>query len=258
MNPIDSSSGFACLAHIMSAVTGSPTRDGRSAVTDASDQLDDQRLRVLLVCYTYTGQALRVLEAAGEVFAERGWDVQKAQIEFTDPRFAERFSRFPLRYAPLDLLAVLPAQLRRVNGEIQIPREVRDGRYDLVCVGSSTWWFTMNMPMRTFLNSDEARELLAGTPFAAFCVARRYWRGNFRTLRRLGEKHQGRYLGGIHFEYLGGQLASGLSLISYLQTGEYRDRLFGVPIPRTNVQDYQLEQTRNFAITLADQLALAR
>ena len=217
-------------------------------------QHDPRPPRVLLLYYTYTGQALRVLEAAGEVFTERGWDVRQARIEFTDRRFAERFSRFPLRRAPLDLLAVLPAQARRVTAEIQTPSEVRDGDYDLVCIGSSTWWFTMNMPMRTFLRSEEARELLAGTPFAAFCVCRRYWRGNFRMVRKLGEKHGGRYLGGVHFEYLGGQLASGLSLISYLQTGDTAIGCSACPFRAPTCRTISCEQTRNFAVTLADQL----
>jgi hypothetical protein len=223
-----------------------------SAMT--TDEAGDSRPRVLLLYYTFTGQALRVLEAAGEVFSERGFQVHKAQIEFTDRRYAERFSRVPLRHAMLDLLSMLPAQARRAAGEIRTPDEVRNGDYDLICIGSSTWWFTMNMPMRTFLQSEEAGALLTGTPFAAFCVCRRYWRGNFRLVRKLGEKRGGRYLGGVHFEYLGGQLASGLSMISYLRSGQYRDRYFGVPIPATNVQQYQVEQTRHFAGELADRL----
>jgi hypothetical protein len=212
------------------------------------------RPRVLLLYYTFTGQALAVLDAAGEVFSERGWEVHRAAITFTDRRYAERFSLFPLRHAALDLLSVLPAQLRRATGQIETPDEVRNATYDLICVGSSTWWFTMNMPMRTFLKSEEARTLLGGTSFAAFAVCRRYWRGNFAAVRKLGERQGGQYAGGVHFEYLGGQIASGLSLMSYLRSGRYRGRYFGVRIPATNVQPYQLEQTRIFARSLADRL----
>jgi hypothetical protein len=43
-------------------------------------------------------------------------------------------------------------------------------------------------------------------------------------------------------------------MISYLRSGQYRDRYFGVPIPATNVQQYQVEQTRHFAGELADRL----
>ena len=68
-------------------------------MTDVTgDHRSDRRPpRVLLLYYTYTGQSLKVLEAAGEVFRERGCEVHKAEIEFTDRRFAERFSRFPIR-----------------------------------------------------------------------------------------------------------------------------------------------------------------
>ena len=61
-------------------------------------------------------------------------------------------------------------------------------------------------------------------------------------------------MGGVHFEYPGGQLRSLLSLTSYLGSGEYRDRYMGIRIPTTNVQPEQLEQTREFASALADRL----
>lgn len=220
----------------------------------AGEQRTDRRPRVLLLYYSYTGQSRKVLAAAGEVFRGRGWQVQEAEIEFTDARFAERFSRFPMRRVWPDMLSVLPAQTRRASGEIRTPDAVRDGDYDLVCIGSPTWWRTVSMPMRSFLKSDEARKLLTGTPFAAFVVCRRYWRENLKAVRKLGEKQGGRYLDGIHFEYPGDQLRSMLSLTSYLGTGEYRDRYLGVRIPTTNIAPEQLEQTREFASVLADGL----
>ena len=218
------------------------------------EQQNDRRPRVLLLYYTYTGQALKVLEAAGEVFRDRGCEVQKAQIEFTDQRFAERFSRFPMRRVWPDMLSVLPAQMRRASGQIHTPDAVRDGDYDLICIGSPTWWRTVNMPMRSFLKSDEARKLLAGKPFAVFVVCRRYWRENLTGVRKLAEKQGGRYADGVHFAYPGDQLRSMLSLTSYLGTGEYRERYLGVRIPATNVQPEQLAQTRKFASALVDRL----
>jgi menaquinone-dependent protoporphyrinogen IX oxidase len=224
-------------------------------VTSSNGDLrSDRRPRVLLLYYTYTGQALKVLEAAEEVFRQRGCDVQKARIEFTDRRFAKRFSRFPMRHVWLDLLSVYAAQARRATGEIRIPDDVRSGDYDLICIGSPTWWRTTNMPMRSFLKSHDAGKLLAGKPFAAFVVCRRYWRNNLDTVRKLGKKRGGQYLDGIHFEYPGGQVRSLLSLTSYLSSGEYRDRYLGLRIPPTNVQPEQLEQTREFAAALADRV----
>ena len=98
-------------------------------MTDVTgDQRGERPLRVLLLYYSYTGQSHRVLEAAGEVLRERGCEVHKAEIEFTDPRFSQRFSRFPMRRVWPDMLSVLQAQKRRATGEIRTPDTVRDRR----------------------------------------------------------------------------------------------------------------------------------
>src|SRR5215469_2578907 len=106
--------------------------------------------RVLFVYYTYTQQTLRLVEAMAGVLRERGCEVSQAKIEFTDWRYAERFSRFPFRHVYVDIFGMLPAQLRRATGAIRIPDEVQD-EYDLVCIGSPTWWLTTCMPIRSFM-----------------------------------------------------------------------------------------------------------
>ena len=229
--------------------------DERGAVVvEVANEQQSERPRVLLLYYTYTGQALKVLEAAGEVFRQRGFDVRKAQIEFTDPRFAERFTRFPMRHVWPDMLSVLPAQTRRASGEIRTPEAVRNGDYDLICIGSPTWWQTVSMPMRSFLKSNEARELLSGKPFAVFVVCRQYWLENLTAVRELAEQQGGKFVDEVHFTYPGDPLRSMLSLTSYLGSGEYREKYLGLRIPATNVQPEQLEQTRKFAAGLADRL----
>jgi hypothetical protein len=82
---------------------------------------------VFFVFYTHTRQSLRVAEAMADVPRERGCDVSLAGIEFTDPRYARKFGRFPFRHGLLDLLAVLPTQVRRSTGQIRIPDAAREG-----------------------------------------------------------------------------------------------------------------------------------
>jgi multimeric flavodoxin WrbA len=210
--------------------------------------------RVLLLYYSYTGQSHKVLEAAGEVFRSRGCEVREAEIKFTDKRYAEKFSRFPMRRVWPDMLSVLQAQRRNETGEIQTPDTVRDGDYDLILIGSPTWWDTVSMPLRSFLKSDEARKLFSGKPFAVFVVCRQFWRGNLEGVRELAEEQGGQYVDEIHFTYPGNTLRSMLALTSYLGSGEYRKKYLGLRLPPTNVQPEQLEQTRTFAGRLADRL----
>jgi len=220
----------------------------------SSSEVGATKPQVLFVYYTYTQQSLRVVEAMADVLRERGCEVRQAGIEFTDKRWAERFSRFPLRHAYLDVLGMAPAQMRGATGEIRIPDEAREGDYDLICVGSPTWFFRPSVPIRSFLKSEAAGRLLDGKRFTAFVVCRRYWSINLRTVRKLGTRQGGEYVNGIHFSFAGGQVRSLLSLLSYFGKGDNRGRYLGVKIPPSLLKPDYLEQARTFANELADGL----
>jgi hypothetical protein len=160
-----------------------------------------------------------------------------------------------LKHRYLDIIRLLPAKLRRATGEIRVPPQAEDGTYDLVVIGSPTWWLTTCMPIRSYLKSDAAKQLLDGKSVARFVVCRRYWKNNLKTVQKLAERNGATCVGATHFKYLGGQVRSLLSLISYLGTGEYRERYLGVKIPPTNVQPEGDAAARVFAGTLADRLS---
>jgi menaquinone-dependent protoporphyrinogen IX oxidase len=208
--------------------------------------------RVLVVYFTYTQQSLKVAEAMADVLRARGCDVRLARIELTDSRWSERFTRFPLRHAWLDVLGMMPAQLRSATGEISIPDEAQDGDYDLVVIGSPTWWIKTSVPIRSYLASDAAGRILRDTPFAAFVVCRRYWGVNLRGVQKLARARGGRYVGGIHFSFGGGQIPSLLALISYFAHGQQRERYLGVKIPTTNLAPEYVAQAHGFATGLAE------
>jgi menaquinone-dependent protoporphyrinogen IX oxidase len=207
-----------------------------------------------MVYYTHTKQAQRVSEAMTDVLRERGCDVTEASIEFNDPTYSKNFKTFPFQHAVFSILPLLWPQLRRKTGAIRIPDEAQSDQFDLVCLGSATWFFTTNMPMRSYLKSDVARTALAGKPFAAYVVCRRYWSINLKEVKKLGVAMGGRYLDGIRFTYEGGQVRSLLSLLSYFGNGEMRERALGMKIPPTNLKPDFATQASAFANQLADTL----
>jgi flavodoxin len=213
---------------------------------------------VLLVYFTYTQQTRRVADVMADTLRGRGCDVRQAVIEFTDDRWAGRFSRFPLRHAWLDVVGMLPAQIRGATGDIEIPAEAREGDYDLICVGSPTWFFKPSIPIRSFMKSDEAGRILEGKRFTAFVVCRRYWSINLKAVKKLGTRRGGEYVEGIHFSFAGRQIRSLLSLISYFAKGEDRERYLGVKIPPSNLKPDYVEQAQVFANELADGLGVNR
>jgi len=209
---------------------------------------------VLLVYYTYTQQALKVAEAMAEQFRKQDCSVTLAKIEFTDKRWLERFSRFPLKHPWSEVLGMFIPQMRGATGEIVIPEEAKRDDYDLVCIGSPTWFFRPSIPMRSYLVSQEAGPVLDGKPFAIYVVARRYWSINMKGVRKLAKKRGGEYVDNIHFVYAGRQIRSFLALIGYFTHGENREKYAGIKIPPTNLQPGYEEQARAFASKLADGL----
>jgi len=180
--------------------------------------------RVLIVYYTYSEQARRVSEALTTTLEAEGCDVTEAAIELTDDRYVQRFATFPMRHAILDVLRMLPAQLRRAKGEIKVPEAASSGVYDLVIVGSPTWWLTTCLPIRSYLESPEARAVLSGSRIASYVVCRRYWGNNQKTVKRLGTKAGGSWVDGVHFAYEGGQVKSLLQgVIVYSRITNSRD-----------------------------------
>ena len=140
----------------------------------------------------------------------------KARIEFTDQRWAKRFEKVPMRFPMIKIVGMLPAQIRQATGEIRIPPEAQDGDYDLVVIGSPTWWFRVSLPIRSYLKSPAARKVLDGKPFAAFSTSRRYWKHNVGDIRRFGEADGGTWIDETHFVALGNQVQSMLSWLSYM------------------------------------------
>jgi menaquinone-dependent protoporphyrinogen IX oxidase len=220
----------------------------------SSTQTNAMGPRVLFVYFTYTQQSLRVAEAMADGLRERGCDVRLAAIELTDARWAERFTRFPFRHPYGDIFGMMPAQLRGATGEIRIPEDATAGDYELVVIGSPTWWIKTSVPIRSYLKSDAAGRILNNTRFAAYVVCRRYWGFNLRGVRKLGAERGGEYVDGTHFSFAGGQVRSLLSLLSYFGKGENRERYLGVRIPPTNLKPDYVEQAQAFAIRLAEGL----
>ncbi len=226
-----------------------------ASTATAGDQMSEHvgggALRVLFVYYTHTNQAQRVCDEMSAVLRGRGFDVTQANIGFTDPRYSKNFETFPFKHAVFSILPLALPQLRRKTGQIEIPDAAKTGDYDLVCFGSPTWFFRTCMPLRSYLKSDAARTVLAGKPFAAYVVCRRYWSLNLKEVKALGIANGGRFVDGVRFTYEGGQVRSLLSLLSYFGKGEMRERSLGIKIPPTNLKPDFKVQADAFANQLA-------
>jgi NAD(P)-dependent dehydrogenase (short-subunit alcohol dehydrogenase family)/flavodoxin len=228
-----------------------PKRQWRTSVR--RDGMSVQRTpNVLIVCFSLTNQAARVADAMEKALAACGCDVTNAKIEFTDERWVPKLSQFPMKRPIPQIASILAAQIRHKTGEIRIPPEAQAGDYDLVVLASPTWWFQTSMPIRSYLESPEARTVLNGKPFACASISGRYYSINLGQQKKLGEKNGGRWIDKTHFVVAGGQVKSMLSWLGYMKHGEPQQRVLGMRMPPPNLKPDFEQQARSFVNALVD------
>ena len=208
--------------------------------------------RVLLVYYSLTKQTGRVADALVQAFDARGCDAAEALIEFTDQRWVPKRSEFPMKRPIPQIASILTAQLRHKTGEIRIPPEAQTGDSDLVVLASPTWWFETSMPIRSYLESPEAKTILSGKPFACASISRRYFSINLGQQKKLAEKDGGRWVDKTHFVCARGQVKSMLAWLGFMKHGEPQKRVMGLKMYPPNLKPDFEQQAKAFADGLVD------
>lgn len=205
---------------------------------------------VLVLSFSFTGQTRRVAAALAEGFRSRGWNVEEAALVMADERYP---LPFPWRRLWRQLLGWIPPQLLGRRCRIALVPEftAASRAYDLICIGSPTWWLSPALPISSFLQDDAARRLLAGRSFAVFTVARSFWRLNAWRVATLARRCGGRHVASRGFVFPGHQLQSFAALACYLRTGVSSARWCGLPLHPYGLAPEALQEARDFAGQLA-------
>lgn len=213
-------------------------------------------MRVLFVYYSFTQQTRLAADTMADALRARGHDVTVAPLEFSDPHYGKKFAERPMRWPIAKIMSMLPAQTRKKTGGITIPSEAQVGGYDLVVIGSPTWWITTCMPVRSYLHDPAAKRVLDGTHFAAYSTSRRYYRYNLRTIEKAGVANGGTFIDSTHFVADGNQVMSMWSWLAFMRHNEVRPRSLGAKLPRPNLRVGYEQQATAFIDGVSD-LALA-
>jgi len=209
-------------------------------------------MRCLILYYSMTGQAEKSAALAADAARENGWDATICRMRMSDP--ADVLAR------PMNIAAskkwTQGAQKGMTVPLAFDPPEAVTQRYDAVLLFSNTWGDHPSVPVRSFLESPDAKALLAGTPVGVYVVCRRLWEKNLAIVRGLIENAGGRFVGGEPFMHPGGQVGSLIQTITYLyRTDSGRKRFMGFPLPRYGLSDEAIARVPGFTREL---LAAAR
>jgi flavodoxin len=160
-------------------------------------------LHVLVVYFSFTGQAERVATRIGEVLSQDGNSFTLARVAFAD-------TQEPVA-APVPF-SVISRWGNDSKKSVDVPIHVTPDSaltesYDLVVVLSNTWTFTACAPIQTFLRGQGAA-LLNGKPVAIGIVCRGFWKGNLALTKKLVAAAGGRFTNSEIFTHAGAWLTS--------------------------------------------------
>lgn len=200
----------------------------------------NHQLKILVVYYSQSGQLREIIDT---IVAP----IKDAQVVFKQLEPVEPFP-FPWRKQQFfDAMPECVLGRPRANK----PLDTVDEAYDLVILGYQPWFLSPSQPVEAFLQSADAKKILAGKPVITVSGCRNMW-------LNAQERIKG-YLSGI-----GARLVGNIALVDThhnlislftIQRWAFKGKKDGHPIlPPAGVQQQDIEASRRFAAPVAQAL----
>ena len=194
-------------------------------------------MKVLVIYYSLTGQAVLASDLAAQTLRDAGAEVTMCRVDFADP--AAR-PRRPFSLADVkrwsDLAAagtIFPIALE--------PADALEHRYDLIVLFSNTWQHHPSTPIRSLLALPAMQRVLQGTPFAIYVVSRLLWEKNASIVKQEAEAAGGICIDTHHFGHHGGKISSLFTTVAYMLSSGTRVMW---PLPKYGLSDEALARVQ--------------
>lgn len=220
---------------------------GSRAIDDAASPGARARRRVLVVQYSQSGQLCDVLrQVAAPLRDPHGIELVVETLVPVEPYpfpwpFFRFFDTFP-EAVYLDPPPIRPLSIDATE------------RFDLVILGYQVWFLSPSLPVTAFLQSPEARALLAGTPVVTVVACRDMWLMAQEEVKKLLAACGARLVGHVALVDEAGSIGSFLATPMWVLSGKRGPRLGGL-IPRAGVDRREIEASRRFGERIAEVLA---
>ncbi|MBL0713826.1 MAG: dialkylresorcinol condensing enzyme [Desulfosarcina sp.] len=200
-----------------------------------------KRKNILVITYSQSGQLDEIVASVLEPLQnDSGLDITIAKL-IPDPAypfpwdtrrfcdvFPESFQEIPCRLAPLDIDP--------------------DAPFDLVVLAYQVWFLSPSIPMSAFLQSEDARRIIAHRPVVTLIGCRNMWlRAQEKVKVRIAALG-GRLTGNIVLTDRSGNLTGVVTIAYWMLTGR-KERFLKI-FPRPGISAEDIRAARRFGIVL--------
>ena len=199
--------------------------------------------KVLVVYFTQTGQAKQALDATLKPFEENknyqlDYLLVKPKKTFPYPwSYTEFFDIFP------ETVHGIPCELEKLDIDTSI-------NYDLVVIVYQPWFLSVCVPISSFLQSSEAKQLLADKSVITIINCRNMWLGAQEKMKKRLLDVKANLVGNITFVDRSSNLVSLVTVLAFVLKGQ-KENFMGI-FPKYGVTEKDLAHAPVFGKIIMD------
>lgn len=201
--------------------------------------------KVLVIYFTQTGQAKQALDAVLNPFAENtDYQLDHLLIKPKKP--------FPYPWSYTQFFDVFPETVNGIACELE-PITIDPAiHYDLVVIAYQPWFLSICVPINSFLQSPEAKQLLANKPVVTIINCRNMWLGAQEKMKKQLLTINAKLTGNITFVDRSANLVSLVTVLAFVLKGT-KENFMGM-FPKYGVTEKDLAHAPAFGKIILNNL----
>lgn len=199
--------------------------------------------KVLVVYFTQTGQAKQALDATLKPFEEN----KNYQLDYL---LVKPKKTFPYPWSYTEFFDVFPETVHGVPCELEPLTIDTSINYDLVIIAYQPWFLSICVPISSFLQTEEAKKLLANKPVVTIINCRNMWLGAQEKMKQRLLDVKANLVGNITFVDRSSNLVSLVTVLAFVLKGT-KENFMGI-FPKYGVAEKDLSHAPVFGKIILD------
>lgn len=199
---------------------------------------------ILVLHYSQSGQLTEIVENLASAL-HSDYQVEYCRIEMEKP--------FPFPWINKSFFGIFPETFLEIPDEIEpIPQKFLDKKYDLIILGYQVWYLTPSLPINSFLNTPEAKKMLAHTSVITVIGCRNMWIMAQEKMKKKLKALEANLVGNIvlvdrHINHI-----SVITIVEWMFSGK-KERYLGI-FPKPGVSQKDIDDSVKFGPIISKHL----
>lgn len=200
---------------------------------------------ILVLYYTQTGQLKQLTDAIIK-------PLQNDNDYIIDVQSIIPEHNFPFPWSNKEFFEVFPETYKEIPFPVK-PLDINENtKYDLIILAWQPWFLSPSLPISSFLQTNQAKQIFNNTPVVTVSACRNMWIMGFEKLRQRLHSLNAHIAGNISLVDPHPNLISVLTVIGWLIHGK-KEKYLGV-LPAAGVSENEIKDSEKFGHLISDAL----